>query len=182
MACFIAGQQVESLAADFASTVPGRQLEDDALVAFRMSGGAVGRLWTSAVAAGRMHGLAIQIFGERGGLRWHQESPNQLYWTPVGGSTTVLERGAADLSADAARGSRLAIGHTEGFLGAVGNIYADLAEVLKARREARTPDPLALSYPTAEEGLRSVAAIHAAVESAKARGSWVEAIPPSLKA
>src|SRR5471030_240289 len=65
MACFITGQQVESLAADFASTIPTRQLEDDALVAFRMSGGAVGRLWTSAIAAGRMHGLTMQIFGEK---------------------------------------------------------------------------------------------------------------------
>jgi predicted dehydrogenase len=181
MACFIAGQQVESLAADFASTVAGRQLEDDALIAFRMSAGVVGRLWTSAIAAGRMHGLGIQVFGERGGLRWYQESPNQLYWTPVGGATTILERGAAGLSAEAARGSRVAVGHTEGFLGAVGNIYADLAEVLNARREGRAPDALALTYPTAEDGLRSVAAVHAAAASARARGSWVSAVPPSLK-
>jgi predicted dehydrogenase len=181
MACFIVGQQLESLAADFASTVAGRQLEDDALIAFRMSGGVVGRLWTSAIAAGRMHGLGIQIFGERGGLRWHQESPNRLYWTPVGGATTILERGAAGLSAEAARGSRVAVGHAEGFLGAVGNIYADLAEVLVARREGRAPNPLALGYPTAEDGLRSVAAIHAAAASAKARGSWVDVVPVSLK-
>jgi predicted dehydrogenase len=182
MACFIAGQQVESLAADFASTVAGRQLEDDALIAFRMSGGTVGRLWTSAIAAGRMHGLGIQIFGERGGLRWQQESPNQLYWTPVGGATTIIERGAAGLSAEAVRGSRVAVGHTEGFLGAVGNIYADLAEVLEARRAGRAPKPLALTYPTAEDGLRSVAAIYAAANSAHARGSWVSAVPASLKA
>jgi len=182
MACFITGQQVESLAADFASTVPGRQLEDDALVAFRMSGGVVGRLWTSAIAAGRMHGLGVQVFGERGGLRWQQESPNQLYWTPVGGATTILERGAGGLSAEAARGSRVAVGHVEGFLGAVGNIYADLAEVLEARHAGRAPDPLALGYPSADDGLRSVAAIHAAAASAKAQGSWVNAIPASLKA
>ena len=181
MACFIAGQQVESLAADFASTVAGRQLEDDALIAFRMSGGAVGRLWTSAIAVGRMHGLGIQVFGERGGVRWQQESPNQLYWTPVGGATTILERGAAGLSAQAARASRVAIGHTEGFLDAFGNIYADLAEVLEARRAGRAPNPLALDYPTAQDGLRSVAAIHAAAASAKARGSWVNVVPASLK-
>ena len=181
MACFIAGQEVEALSADFASTVAERKLEDDALIAFRMSGGAVGRLWSSAIAVGRMHGLGIQVFGERGGLRWHQESPNQLYWTPVGAATTILERGAAGLSAEAARGSRVAVGHVEGFLGAVGNIYSDLAEVLMARRGGRVPNALALSYPTAEDGLRSVAAVHAAAASATARGSWVSAVPPSLK-
>ena len=84
MACYITGQEVRSLSADFATTVPGRGLEDDALIAFRMSGGTIGRLWTSAVAVGRMHGLTIQLFGEKGGLRWAQEQPNQLYWTPVG--------------------------------------------------------------------------------------------------
>jgi hypothetical protein len=37
MACFITGQSVEVLCADFASTLTGRELEDDAFVAFRMS-------------------------------------------------------------------------------------------------------------------------------------------------
>ncbi len=174
MACFISGQRISSLSADFASTVPGRGLEDDALVAFRMSGGAVGRLWTSAVAVGRMHGLGVQVFGEKGGLRWHQEQPNQLFWTPVGGSTSVIERGVAGLSPDADRASRVTVGHAEGFFGAFGNIYADLAEQLRAKREGRKPDPLALACPSAEDGLRSVATVQAAVASARARGAWVD--------
>jgi predicted dehydrogenase len=174
LASFISGQHVRSLSADFASTIPGRELEDDALVAFRMSGGAVGRLWSSAIAVGRMHGLAIQIFGEKGGLRWQQEQPNQLYFTPVGGATTIIERGVAGLSADADRASRVTVGHAEGFFGAFGNIYADIAEQLRARKQGRKPPALTCSYPTAEDGLRSIAAVHAAVASAKARGAWVD--------
>jgi len=174
LASFITGQHVQSLSADFSSTIPGRELEDDALVAFRMSGGTVGRLWSSAIAVGRMHGLAIQIFGENGGLRWQQEQPNQLYWTPVGGATTIIERGVAGLSPEADRASRVTVGHSEGFFGAFGNIYADIAEQLRAQRQGRKPAPLACSYPTAEEGLRSIAAVHAAVASAKARGAWVD--------
>lgn len=177
LACFITGQQVESLSADFVSTIPVRQLEDDALIAFRMSGGTVGRLWTSAIAVGRMHGLTVQVYGEKGGLRWQQEQPNQLYWTPVGGTTSVLERGVAGLSPEADRASRVTVGHAEGFFGAFGNIYADIAEILLARRESRAPNPLALSYPTAEDGLRSIAAVHAAASSAKAHGAWVNAVP-----
>jgi predicted dehydrogenase len=173
LACFITGQEVESLSADFVSAVPGRLLEDDALLAFRMSGGAVGRLWTSAIAVGRMHGLTIQVFGETGGFRWHQEQPNQLHWTPSGGATSIVERGVVGLSPEADRASRVTVGHAEGFFGAFGNIYADIAEHLRAQRENRDPSPLALSYPTAADGLHSVASVRAAVESASAHGAWV---------
>jgi predicted dehydrogenase len=174
LACFITGQQIASLAADFASTISVRQLEDDALVAFRMSDGAVGRLWTSAIAVGRMHGLTIQVFGERGGLRWQQEQPNQLHWTPIGAPTSILERGSVGLSPEAEHASRIAVGHAEGLLGAFGNIYADIGEILTARREGRSPRPWALSYPTAEDGWRSVAAINAAARSARAHGAWIK--------
>jgi len=174
LATFVTGQEIEKLSADFASTVAGRELEDDAFVAFRTTGGAVGRLWASAVALGRMHGLTIQVFGEQGGLRWEQERPNQLYWTPLRGRTEIIERGTGGLSPEADRASRVTIGHAEGFFGAFGNIYADLAEVLRASKEGRAPDPLALSYPKAEDGLRSIAAIHAAARSARERGVWIE--------
>jgi predicted dehydrogenase len=126
------------------------------------------------VAVGRMHGLAIQIFGEKGGLRWAQEQPNQLYFTPVGGGTSIIERGVAGLSPEADRASRVTVGHAEGFFGAFGNIYADLAELKRAQRERRAPSALAGSFPTAEDGFRSIATVHAAVASAQARGAWVD--------
>ena len=47
--------------------------------------------------------------------------------------------------------------------------------------KGRSPSKLALGYPTAVDGLRSVAAVHAAAASASAHGSWVDAVPPSLK-
>lgn len=181
MACFVTGEEVETLSADFASTVQGRELEDDALVAFRMSEGTVGRLWTSAVAVGRMHGLTLQVFGETGGLAWRQEQPNQLFWTPLGKPTTILERGVAGLSPEGDRASRVAVGHAEGFFGAFANIYRDLADVIGARKTGRTPDPLALSYPSAVDGLRSVAAVEASSRSAAARGAWVDAVPRTLR-
>ncbi len=174
MACFVTGQQVSRLSADFASCIEGRALEDDAQVAFRMTGGAVGRLWTSAVAVGRMHGLTLQVFGERGGLSWAQEQPNQLSWTPLNEATRILERGGPNLSASAQRSSRLVVGHAEGLFGAFGNVYADLAEVILARKDGRSPSAEALHYPSAAEGLHSIAAIHAAAASAKSGGAWTD--------
>jgi predicted dehydrogenase len=181
MASYVSGQEAVELSADFISCLESRTLEDDAMVSFRMDGGAVLRLWTSSVAIGSMHGLNIRVFGEKGGLRWSQEWPNQLYWTPLNGRTEIIERGAAGLSPEAARASRVTQGHAEGMPLAFANIYVDLAEVIHAIREGRTPDPLATHYPKAVDGLRSMAAISAAVTSASKQGEWTDARPPSSR-
>lgn len=181
MASYVAGQEARELQADFFSALPGRELEDDALATIRMDGGAVVRLWTSSIAVGSMHGLNIRVFGERGGLRWAQQWPDQLFWTPLNGRTEIIERGGPELSPEAGRASRITMGHAEGMTTAFANIYADLAEVIRAGKEARAPDPLALHYPTAVDGMRSIAAIRAAVESHRAKGQWTDARPPSLR-
>jgi predicted dehydrogenase len=181
MASFVAGQEPVELSADFISCLATRTLEDDAMVSFKMSGGAVLRLWTSSVAIGRMHGLNIQVFGEKGGLRWAQEWPNQLYWTPLNGRTEILERGGPHLSPEADRASRVTIGHAEGMPLAFANIYSDLSEAIHARSEGRQANPLACHYPKAIDGLRSMAAISAAVDSAARGGAWTDARPPSLR-
>ena len=177
MASFVTGQEVAKLSADFASCLTGRSLEDDAMVNFRMDGGTVGRLWTSSVAIGRQHGLTIQVFGETGGLRWAQEQPNQLYYMPLGQRLQTIERGEANLSPEADRASRVTMGHAEGMPLAFGNVYRDLAETITALDAGKVPDPAAALYPRAEDGLRSIAAIHAAVASAGQAGAWVDARP-----
>ena len=177
LAGFITGDEIATLSADFASCIPGRVLEDDAMINYRTGTGIVGRLWTSTVAIGRQHGLTVEIYGEKGGLRWAQEQPNQVFWQPLGGRTEILEKGDASLSAQAGRLSRVVIGSPEGFPMAVANIYADLFEAISADKQARPADPAALHYPTASDGLRSMAAIAAAVQSAKEKGRWVDARP-----
>lgn len=181
MASFVSGQNARELSADFVSAISSRKLEDDAMVNVRMDGGTTVRLWTSSVAVGSFHGFNIRVFGEKGGLRWAQQWPDQLQWTPLNGRTEIIERGMADLSPEAERATRIATGHSEGMLVAFANIYADLAEVIEANRGGKTPNPHAQHFPTAMDGLRSIAAIKAAVESAQAGGVWIDARPPSLR-
>ncbi len=181
MASFVTGQEVTKLSADTVSCIDVRTLEDDAMVNFRMDGGAVGRLWTSSVAIGRQHGLGIQVFGETGGLRWSQEHPNQLYYMPLGERLQIIERGEANLSPEADRTTRVTIGHAEGMPLAFANIYTDLAEAINARKEGRKMDPAANLYPRAEDGLRSMAAVYAVAASGKAEGKWLDARPPMFR-
>lgn len=181
MASFVTGQEVERLSADTVSCIESRVLEDDAMVNFRMSGGTVGRLWTSSIAIGRQHGLTLQVFGEKGGLRWAQEQPNQLYWMPLGQRLQVIERGEGNLSPEADRSSRVTVGHAEGMPLAFANIYSDLAEAIRAGKDGRAMDPAANLYPRAEDGLRSMAAVFAVAESGKKMGEWMDARPPMFR-
>ena len=173
MASFIGNDEVEVVSADFASTIQGRELEDDAMVNFRMSSGIVGRLWTSSVAIGRQHGFDIQVFGEKGGLKWISEQPNQLLFSKVGNRTEIIEKGENNLHDDASRLSRVAIAHPEGFPLAVANIYVDIAAALSGK--------ITKNLPTPSDGLRSMAAVYATVESAKNKGKWVDARPPMFR-
>ena len=181
MASFVTGQEVTSLSADCVSCIESRELEDDAMVNFRMDGGTVGRLWTSSVAIGRQHGLTLQVFGETGGLRWSQEQPNQLYWMPLGERLQVIERGEGNLSPEADRTSRVTVGHAEGMPLAFANIYADLSEAIRAQQAGRPIDPAADLYPRAEDGLRSMAAVVAVAQSGKENGAWLDARPPMFR-
>ena len=181
MASFVTGQEVERLSADMVSTIPSRSLEDDAMVNFRMDGGVVGRLWTSSIAIGRQHGLTLQVFGEQGGLRWQQEQPNQLYYTPLGQRTQIIERGEANLSYEADRASRVTIGHAEGMPLAFANIYKDLYEAISAYNQGHRVEEGANLYPKAVDGLRSMAAVHAVAHSGKNNGIWVDARPPMFR-
>ena len=181
MASFVSGQNARELSADFVSAIASRKLEDDAMVNVRMDGGTTVRLWTSSVAVGSFHGFNIRVFGEKGGLRWAQQWPDQLQWTPLNGRTETIERGSGGLSPDAERATRVATGHSEGMLVAFANIYADLADAIEARRSGAIVNPHAMHFPTAIDGLRSIAAIKASVESAKAGGRWMDARPSGLR-
>ena len=173
LASFVTGLRVRELAADVSRFVPGRKLDDNAHLLLRFANGARGMLWSSQVAPGNENGLRLRVYGEKGGLEWQQEHPNQLRFAPVGQPPRMLSRGGPHLGPDAARATRIPSGHPEGYLEAFANLYRDLAEQIRARRAKRAPDRAALLVPTVEDGADGVKFIHAAVESSAKNGAWV---------
>jgi predicted dehydrogenase len=174
LATFITEQELAQVAAEVGSAVPGRAVDDFAHLLLRFAGGARGSMWVTNSAAGAEHGLRIRVFGEHGGLEWQQEEPNHLLYRPREGFAQVLTRGRPGLSPAAERATRVVLGHPEGFFEAFANLYADAAEAIVARRTGRMPDPLALDFPTVEDGARGVRLIEAAVESSRAGGRWTD--------
>ena len=174
MACFVTNKKVVEVSSDFASGIKSRELEDDNSSAFRLETGIIGRLWTSGLAIGRTHGLTLQVFGEKGGLYWKQEQPNQLSWTPINKSTQILERGHPDLHLSARRANRITIGHPEGMVFAFANIYRDLSDVIFSTKAGKKPDILALDYPTVEDGCHSIEIVEAMTRSVANRSCWTK--------
>lgn len=173
LAEFVAGLRVERVAAELTAFVPGRVLDDNAQALLRFAGGARGMLWASQVAPGNENALKLRVYGERGGLSWSQEHPNQLLWSPLGEAPRVLSRGAGALSPAAAHATRIPAGHPEGYLEAFAQLYRDAAEQVAAAIDGRAPDPAALLVPTVEDGARGIAFVAACVESSRRDGAWV---------
>lgn len=173
LAEFVTGLTVESVLADVQSFVEGRRVDDNAHLLLRFAEGARGMLWSSQVAPGNENALRLRVYGEKGGLAWSQEHPNQLLHTPLGEAPRVLARAVGALHPAAAHATRIPAGHPEGYLEAFAQIYRDAAEQILARREGRAPDPLSTATPTVEDGLRGMRFVAAAIASARAGGAWM---------
>jgi predicted dehydrogenase len=169
---YVTGLRIEAVLADAQSFVEGRRVDDNAHLLLRLSGGVRGMMWTSQVAPGNENALRLRVYGERGGLEWSQEHPNQLRHAPLGDAPRILARGVGALSAAAAHATRIPSGHPEGYLEAFAILYRDAAERILAMDEGREPDPLCTTTPTAEDGLRGMRFVRAAVESSRAGGAW----------
>jgi predicted dehydrogenase len=175
LGAFVSGLELQEVLADVWATVPGRTADDAANVLMRWSGGARGAMWVTNAAAGAEHGLGLRIFGAQGGLEWWQERPNELRHRRLGGFEQVLtKRLHGALTPSAERAARVEVGHPEGYQEAFANLYKDVAEAIAARIAGVEPDPLALDFPTVEDGARGLAMIEACVESARA-GRWADA-------
>ena len=172
LASFVTGLTAESLSADLQSFVGGRKLDDNAHVMLRFDGGARGMLWCSQVAPGNENGLRLRVYGDKGGLEWAQENPNQLWFTPFGEPKRLLTRGGAGSTGDAARVTRIPAGHPEGYLEGFATIYREAADAIAARK-AGQPVPADVIYPTVADGLAGVQFVAACVQSSKRNGAWV---------
>jgi len=163
----ITGRPIRSVCADLTAFVDGRPVDDDANVLIRLEGGAKGLLSCSQVCPGGLNDLRIRVWGERGGLCWHQEDPNRLVAWDLDGTERVLHRG---VSMDPAVGAtvRLPPGHPEAFIEAFATIYAGAADAMLGR----PVEPGA--FPGIDDGVRGVRFVHAAVRSSAEGQVWVE--------
>ena len=168
LARFLSGLELDKLSADLTTFVAGRKVDDNVHIMLRFKGGAKGMLWASQVAPGNENALSIRIYGDKGGIEWAQENPNQMWFIPFGQPRQLMTR-AAPLPAgvEAAPGSegRIPTGHPEGYLEAFARLYSDFAEVIRGGAGNGL-------LPTLADGIEGVSFITAAIKSSEADGKW----------
>ncbi len=172
LAEYISGLDVAEVCADLNTMVEGRQLDDDGSVLLRFSNGARGVLAATQVAAGEENNLSIKIYGENGGLEWHQQEPNTLLLKWLDKPTEVLRAGQAYLSDIARHNCRTPGGHPEGYLEAFGNIYRNFVLTAMARRAGTTVDNAVIEFPSVTEGIRGMAFVESVVRSSQSNEKW----------
>jgi predicted dehydrogenase len=172
---YVTGLEVAQVSAELCTVVAGRRVYDDAHVALRLSNGARGALWASMAATGQEHGLRIRVFGERASLEWRHEDPQHLCVRYPDGSTRTLAQGGAGLTPDAQRVTRVGLGHPEGFIESMANLYGDVADALLLRRAGEPVEQGDVGYPTVRDGVIGIRFVEAVAASHAADGHWTDA-------
>jgi|TARA_B110000263_G_scaffold250179_1_gene271236 predicted dehydrogenase len=173
LSCFVTKLKAISLCADLSSFVDGRRLDDNAHIMIRYEGNTKGMIWSSQVAPGNGNNLEIQIYGDKGGLVWRQEQPNELIFTPINKPGQTLLRGSAGLSENANALSRVPVGHPEGYIEGFANLYREIADALMIYRSGKKPSSGDILFPTGEDGYDGVSFVEAAVKSNNKGSVWV---------
>jgi len=172
LACFISGQKVQQVSADLTAFVSGRRLDDNVHTMLRFDGGAKGMLWSSQVAPGNENGLKIRLYGEKAGIEWCQESPNELWLSVLGESTQKITRAGHGAGEEANRLSRVPAGHPEGYLEGFANLYVDIAAAIHAIENGADVGSVQGLIPSIDDGVDSMRFITAVLASSASDSAW----------
>lgn len=174
LAEYITGLKVTKLCADLNTVVEGRLLDDDGGVLLKFDNGSSGVLTASQIAAGEENNLSIRVYGENGGIEWHQQEPNTLIVKWLDKPMEILRAGTPFVGDLAKQNQRTPGGHPEGYLEAFGNIYRNFALTLSSRINNTTIDNNKIEFPSINEGIRGMAFIENVVKSSESNEKWTD--------
>ena len=86
----------------------------------------------------------------------------------------MISRGTGSAGADAARVTRIASGHPEGYLEAFATLYSEIGHAIRSRRQKGRKVDKAVQFPTVVDGVKGVAFVEAVVSSSNRGGRWVK--------
>ena len=166
LAEYISGLKCLSMCADLTTFVEGRMLDDDGAALLRFENGAKGVLMASQIAAGEENNFTIRVYGEKGGLEWHQMEPNTLTLRWNTKPTEIIRTGTNTFMGDIGKANaRVPGGHPEGYIEAFANIYRNFSRTVMAKRDGIAPKPEWLDFPTVDDGIRGMQFIETSVQS-----------------
>lgn len=166
---YMTGQRISAICADLSRFVDGRQLDDDANMLIRLTGGGKGTLVCSQIACGEENALSIRIYGSKGAIEWHQQEPNTLWYAAQGQPKQTLRTAVNLQDTQAIYLTRTPGGHPEGIVESLANLYRLFIDDIRRHQQQL---PLQGGYPDILDGVRGMQFIQAAVKSAEGGAVW----------
>lgn len=174
LAEYISGLEVTELCSNLNVVVENRALDDDGAVLLKFNSGATGVLMATQIAAGEENNLKIRIYGELGGIEWHQQEPNSLIIKWLDKPMETYRAGTGYLSDIGRQNTRTPGGHPEGYLEAFANIYRSFTATVAARMDGTSVNSDVIEFPSVREGIRGMAFIENVVKSNESTEKWVK--------
>ena len=171
---YITGLEIDEVAAELSTFIPGRKLDDDGNMLVRYKGGAKGVFYASQISAGDENNLNVRIYGTDASLEWHQEHPNELTLKFADAPRQIHRRGNSYNGTECAANTRLPFGHPEAFIEAFANVYLAAAEAIADEVQGNFPQPAGYDFPTVDDGVTGMAFIEAAVKSSQNNSAWTK--------
>ncbi len=168
MAEYVTGQKIERILADLNYLYEDNPMDIDGTVLLRFSENVKGVLRASQIATGEENNFTVQVYGEKGGLKWEQENPNYLYLLTEDKPLQVLKSGHPYNSDFSLEGTKLPPGHPEGIFDSMGNIYLGIANSINNDKKFDG------AFPLLEEGVRGMKFIEKTVASHKDGNVWTK--------
>jgi predicted dehydrogenase len=174
LAKYITGLEIEELAAELTTFIPGRPLDDDGNMLVRYKGGAKGVLYASQISTGDENNINIRVYGTEASIEWYQEHPNELIVKFAEQPRQIHRRGNVYNGEACAANTRLPFGHPEAFIEAFANVYLGAADAIADEVEGNYKGAENYDFPTVDDGVEGMAFIEAAVASSKNNSAWTK--------
>ena len=174
LARYITGLEIDELAAELTTFIPGRPLDDDGNLLIRYKGGAKGVLYASQISTGDENNLNIRVYGTEASLEWHQEHPNELTVKFAEQPRQIHRRGNVYNGEVCGKYTRLPFGHPEAFIEAFANVYLGAAEAIADEVSGAYSGPDGYDFPSVADGVEGMAFIEAAVNSSNNNAAWTK--------
>ena len=165
---YLSGLKVAAVLADLNYLYKDNKMDVDGTVLIRINENVKGVIRTSQIATGEENNFTVQIYGEKGGLKWQQENPNFLYLLEDGKPINVLKPGHTYNSEISLGGTKLPPGHPEGIFDSMGNIYKGIAKAIRNEPYDKG------EFPTIIDGARGMNFIECAVASHQKGNIWIK--------
>ncbi len=165
---YITGLRITEIFSEIRRGVSNNPLDTDVSMLMRFDEDVLGECSISQCSTGRRNSIQTSIYGSKGSLSWEQDNFERIQVSGLGGSDTYIYRGSSDAPVSS-RWSRLPMGHPEGYLCALANLYVEFFRALQADKNNEPHSEF--DMPSYEDGLDGLAQIEAAKQSGETN-SW----------